>query len=169
MRLNNKTNNPGEAAKAAFSLLELLIAVTVMALIFSALFSGISTSFNLLQSARENLRATQIMISRLEGLRLCAWSSSQLFNTNVVPLKFTDSFYPLGLNTTTNSGTAYTGTLTITTNPALSPAASYGPNLALVTVTLAWTNGGTGVRSIHQRSMTTYVAQYGLQNYVYYH
>ena len=169
MRLNNKSNNGGETAMAAFSLLELLIAVTVMALIFSALFSGISTSFNLLQSARENLRATQIMISRLEGLRLCAWSSSQMFNTNVVPLKFTDSFYPLGLNSSTNSGTAYTGTLTITTNPAVSPAASYGPSLALVTVTLAWTNGATGSRSIHQRTMSTYVAQYGLQNYVYYH
>jgi len=30
---------------------------------------------------------------RLEGLRLCAWSNAQLFNTNVVPPNYTDSFY----------------------------------------------------------------------------
>ena len=166
MKLIGQTDSGNGPATAAFSILELLIAVVVMAVIFCALFSGISSTFSLLQTARENLRATQIMVSRLEGLRLCAWSSSQLFSTNVVPLKFSETFYPLGLNSTTNNGTTYTGTLTITTNPVLSPAASYAPNMALVKVTVTWTNGGNGLPSVHKRSMTTYVAQYGEQNYV---
>jgi len=82
----------------AFSLVEVMVAASIMAIIFAALFAGISSTFSLMDVTRENLRATQIMVSRLEGLRLCAWSNNQLFNTSVVPTNFTDSFYPLGLN-----------------------------------------------------------------------
>jgi type II secretory pathway pseudopilin PulG len=155
------------ASEAALSLVELLMAVFVMSVIFLALFAGISVSFNLLQMARENLRATQVIVSRMEGLRLVAWGSDQLFNTNIVPTTFTDSFYPPGFGSTNDDGTIYHGTMTITTNPVLSPAASYSSNLAMVTVTVTWTNGGYGMINSHTRSMTTYVAKYGMQNYVY--
>ena len=147
----------------AFSLVEVMIAACMMAIIFSALFAGISSTFNLMGSTRENLRATQIIVSRLEGLRLCAWTSDQLFNTNVVPRTFTDSFYPLGLNSSTNCGVAYAGTITVTTNFTMNPPASYGNNLALVTISVSWTSGKT----VHTRSMNTYIAQYGMQNYIY--
>jgi type II secretory pathway pseudopilin PulG len=159
----------GKAREAAFSLLEVLIAGVVIAIIYAALFSGINSTFGLLQSSRENLRATQIMVSRLEGLRLCAWDSTQLFNTNVVPPTFTDSFYPLGLQGTSNKSIIYYGTMTITANPNISPAPSYGSNIALVTVTVTWTNGANAKPTLHQRSMSTFAAKYGLQNYVYYH
>lgn len=169
MRLNFKYQSAGRAGEKAFSLLEVLIAAVVIAIIYAALFSGINSTFGLLQSTRENLRATQIIVSRMEGLRLCAWSSSQLFNTNVVPPTFTDTFYPLGLNSTTNKSTVYFGTMTITPNPTLSPAASYGSNFALVKVSVTWTNGGNGRPTTHTRSMSTYVAKFGMQNYIYYH
>lgn len=153
----------------AFSLVEVMVAATVSAIIFLALFAGIASTFNLLDVTRENLRATQIMVSRLEQLRLCAWSSGQLFNTNIVPRTFTDSFYPLGLQSTTNYGTIYTGTITIATNPALSPTATYRGDMALITITVAWTNSHGGVLSPHNRSMNTYAARHGVQNYIYAH
>ena len=168
MRINlNRTVRSG-AAEAAFSLLEVLVAAGIMAIIYTSLFAGITSAFNLLQTTRENLRATQIVVSRLEGLRLCAWGSAQLFNTNIVPTTFTDTFYPPGLNNTANDGTIYSGTMTITQDPTLSPAASYATNMALVTVTVTWTNG-TSTPTLHTRSMSTYVAKYGMQNYIYYH
>ena len=169
MRFDFNNRGGGRAGEKAFSLLEALIAAMVIAIIYAALFSGINSTFGLLQSTRENLRATQIIVSRMEGLRLCAWSSAQLFNTNVVPATFTDTFYPLGLNTSSNKSTVYFGKMTVTPNPGLSPAATYGSNMALVTVSVVWTNNGTGVPSKHTRSMSTYVAKYGMQNYVYYH
>lgn len=154
-------------AVLAFSLVEVLAAVLILSIIFTVLFTGISTTFGLLDTTRENLRATQIAVSRLEDLRLCAWSSSQLFNTNVVPAKFTDSFYPLGLKEGTNTGITYYGTISVTTNFALNPPATYASKLALVTVSVAWTNSG-GSRSLsHQCSMNTFVAQYGMQNYIF--
>jgi Tfp pilus assembly protein PilV len=151
----------------AFSLVEVMIAACVMAIIFLAMFVGISTTFNLTVAARENLRATQIVVSRLEGLRLCAWSSAQLFNTNVVPPTFTDSFYPLGLNSTTNYGTVYHGTINITTNFSLSPPATYSNQLALVTISVSWTNSQGKAGTTNSRTMNTYIAEYGLQNYIY--
>jgi type II secretory pathway pseudopilin PulG len=153
----------------AFSLVEVLIAIGVGAIIFAALYSGISSSFSLLQNVRENLRATQIMVSRLEGVRLCAWSDEQLFNTNIVPRVFTESFYPQGLEGGDHNGTIYAGTMEVQQSPSLSPAPSYAANMALVKVTVTWTNGYNGKINVHTRSMSTYVAKYGIQNYVYYH
>jgi type II secretory pathway pseudopilin PulG len=153
----------------AFSFIEVLIAIGVSAIIFAALYRGISTTFSLLQNVRENLRATQIMLSRLEGLRLCAWSNDQLFNTNIVPATFTETFYPLGLAGGSNNGTVYAGTMTVERNPSLSPNPSYRTNMARVTVTVTWTNGYDGKVNVHTRSMSTFVAKYGIQNYVYYH
>ncbi|MDD5139576.1 MAG: hypothetical protein PHY43_04850 [Verrucomicrobiales bacterium] len=157
------------AGVQAFSLVELMIAACIMAIVFASLFAGISTTFSLMDVTRENLRGTQIMVSRLEGLRLCAWSNGQLFNTNVVPPNYTESFYPLGLNSSTNVGTIYTGTLIVTTNFALNPPATYSNKLAKVTIAIAWVSSHGSATNVHQRSMITYVAQYGMQNYTYAH
>lgn len=146
-----------------------MIAALVLAIIFSVLFAGISTTFGLENSTRENLRATQIVVSRLERLRLCAWSASQLFNPDVVPPTYTDTFYPLGLKSTTNTGLVYSGTVTVTTNFALNPPATYSNHLALVTVSVTWNSVRGGHSYARSCSMNTFVAQYGLQNYIYSH
>ena len=92
---------------------------------------------------------------------------SQLFNPNIVPTNFTDYFYPLGLNGNSNNlGATYNGSITITTNISLSPATGYSSNMALVTVAVTWTDGLAGRSNTHTRHMSTYVAQYGIQNYV---
>jgi type II secretory pathway pseudopilin PulG len=173
--LLNKVHRPQlKRLAAAFSLLELLIAVAITALIFEAVFKGISNSLTLLNLTRENLRATQIMISRLEGLRLEAWGTNQLFNSSFVPTTFVDYYYPQGLNSSTNNfGTIYYGTMTIVSPvtfasvPARTPS-SYSNMMALVTVTLTWTNNAPtyGQSSTYTRSMSTYVAQFGIQNYI---
>lgn len=159
----------------AFTLVEVLVAAAIGAIIFTSLYIGIANSFSLLNTARANLRATQILVSRMEGLRLCAWGNgtnqvSQLFNTNIVPTTFTDYFYPQGINGQSgNYGTAYTGTITIATNITLNPPASYSPNMARVTISVSWVDGIAGQTNVHTRSMSTYIAQYGIQNYVYNH
>jgi len=165
-------NNKGQSdvvSESGFTLAELLIGVGMAAIVYAAVFCGVSQVFRILNYSRENLRATQIMVSRLEGVRLEAWTSNQLFNTSFVPTNFTDYFYPAGLSSTTNEGTKYTGTLTITPNPPMTSTPSYSNNIALVTVSVTWTNGVVGVTNVHFRTMSTYVAQYGLQNYIWSH
>lgn len=168
---------------SAFTLIEVLISAVIAAIVFVAVFAAVSDSFSIMTVARQNLRATQIMVSRLEGLRLEAWDTTnglqQLFNPTYVPPTFTEGFYPLGLNGTTNEGMTYYGTMTVVqltnsvdqANLFGSTIPSYASQMALVTVTLDWTNSVTGLvakGTAHSRTMSTLVAQYGIQNYVYY-
>lgn len=167
MRLNLKDKHGKQAASNnAFTLVELVVGAGMAAMVYAAVFCGVSTTFRILNSSREELRATQIMVSRLEGVRLEAWGTNQLFNTSYVPTNFTDYFYPMGLSGTTNDGTIYSGTVAITPDPPMTNTPSYSNNIALITVTITWTNGVVGVTNVHTRSMSTYVSQYGLQNYV---
>ena len=170
--------------KGAFSLVEVLVAAAIASIILVAIFATVSTSFGILTVTRQNLRATQIIVSRLEGLRLEAWDQtnqlSELFNTGYVPPTFVEYFYPLGLNGSTNQGIAYYGSMNVSqlTDPALqsevfgSTVPSYATNMALVTVSLVWTDSVPGIAAqgtVHTRSMSTLVSEFGIQNYVWAH
>lgn len=158
-------------AFAAFTLIEVLVAVVVAAIIFTGVIGAINTGNIVIQGTRENLRATQIMESRMEGLRLIAWgtATNQLFNPLCVPTNFVETFYPLGLSGgSNNQGVAYYCTMTLKTNVSLIPPSSYSNQMCLVTVSVKWTNSPYGILNTHTRTMSTFVAQYGLQNYVYY-
>lgn len=176
---SSEDSSATQGSRRAFTLAEVLVAVAVSALIFAAMYQGISNCYNILQTSRANLRATQIMVSELEGIRLCAWGTQtnlpQLFNPAVVPSAFTNYFYPQGLNGSTNMGLPYYGTVSIIqlTNSAEqtsifgSTVPAYCTNLALVTVTVSWTNGLGADQMRHTRHMSTFVAEYGIQNYLF--
>ena len=88
-------------ATRAYSFVEVLIASGMALFIFAALFYGVANGLTLLDVTRQNMRATQIALSRLEGVRLCAWGNgtnqpTQIFNTSIVPATFVDYFYPVG-------------------------------------------------------------------------
>lgn len=161
--------NRTESANSGFTLVEVICSAAIAAIIFLALFQGISQGLTVTQTTREGLRATQIALTRMEGLRLEAWSTNQLFNTTLVPTNFTDSFYPLGLGGSSSStGTVYSGTMTITPRPfSGANAPLYNNNMALVTVTVSWQDNYNGHFVTFSRTNYTYVAQNGLQNYVY--
>lgn len=150
----------------AFTLIEVMLAVAITAIIFSAVHYGILTGFIYAESAREQLRANQICLARMEGIRLCNWDN-QLFNTTICPTNFIEYYYPVGLGVQTN-GVTYYGTLTFS-NVSMSPVPSYSANIRLVTVTVTWTNGSQGRPMVHTEQMQTYVARYGIQGYVYTH
>jgi prepilin-type N-terminal cleavage/methylation domain-containing protein len=154
------------AAMRGFTLIEVMIAAVVSAITFGAAFYGISTGLTLLQSSREDLRATQIALSRVEALRLEQWGTNQLFNTAYVPTNFTDYFYSIG-SITQSSNTVYAGTITFSAPALSSPTPSYIDNMRQVTVSVTWTNTTRTTVNIHTRTMVTYVARYGIQNYVY--
>ena len=143
-----------------FALVEVLVAVTLIVILFVTLYIGISFGFAVTRSERENLRATQIMLERMEGIRLFTWD--QLLDAGKNPPVFTNYFYPPGLAEQT-PGVRYIGTMTVTTNLVLTPPATYSTNLRMVTVQVRWTSGNIN----HTRSMSTYVSRNGVQNYIY--
>lgn len=56
--------------QGGFSLVEAAVALGLVALVVGALYAGMTQVIAQSQSARENLRATQILLEKLETIRL---------------------------------------------------------------------------------------------------
>jgi type II secretory pathway pseudopilin PulG len=141
---------------AAFSLFEATMAMAVVGICSLALFSGFTSGFFNIQLARENLRATQIMLEKTETLRLYNWD--QVNTPGFIPTNFVAKYDPNAPNG--SQGLTYTGTLIIGPAPLTT---SYNADVRLVSVTLAWRTGGVN----RNREFNTYIARNGLQNYIY--
>jgi hypothetical protein len=119
------------------------------------LYVGFSQGFAVVQLARENLRATQILQEKMETVRLYTWD--QVNTPGFIPPTFTAPFYAVGTET---QGLTYNGRVTIAAAPV---AESYAADLRQVTAEVTWTSGNV----IRRRDMTTFISRYGLHNYIY--
>lgn len=163
MKLN--TQRLSSRKEFAFSLVEACVGAMIVLVVFVSLYAGISTCFHATRAVRENLRATQIMLERMEGIRLYNWN--QLAFSNWIPTFFTNYYYPL-TNRGESPGIPYVGRFTVANVPFPSPAPSYANDMRLVTVQIWWTNIVGTNQLVRTRQMQTYVSRMGLQNYVYY-
>ena len=135
----------------------------VMTVVFVTIFGVMTMGMFISGTSRENLRATQIMVDKMEGIRL--YSPTQLTNTTFLLQSFTNWFSEtnnLGLPNVQGYGVMYTGTITIA---PVSFTTSYSSNMQQVTVNIGWVSGGQG-NIAHTRSMSTFYANQGLYNYV---
>ena len=149
---------------AAFTLIEVVMGAAIIGVCMVSVFGLVSVGLFMTDTARENLRATQIMLDKMEGLRL--YTPQQLTNPAVLVRNFTNWYFEtnnIGLASAQGSGVQYTGTITISPVAFVS---SYSSNLSLVTVHVRWLSAGQGGIS-HSRSMSTFYAARGLANYVY--
>lgn len=158
------TTIKSRAQETAFTLTEVMMAATVILIIMLSLFLGLSMGFYMTRTSREDLRATQVILGRMEGVRLYNWN--QIVYSNTIPTNFTENYYPMVTTTNASQGITYYGTFSIS-NVTLSPAASYSNDMRLVTVTVKWTNYFGNQIISHTRSLQSYVGQMGIQNYVY--
>jgi Tfp pilus assembly protein PilV len=137
----------GNSARA-FSLVETVVATLLLALSVVALYSAFLFGFSTIKLSQEDLRADQILVQKLETLRVYHWSK---ITNGYIPTDLTESF-------STNGGVNYDVGIEVT--PAL-VSESYSNTLRQVTVSLSWVSGGV----IRNRSMTTFVSKDGLQTY----
>ena len=143
----------------AYTLVEVLFAVAAMGFISVSLFAGLGSGFALVEVTRENLRATQILLERMETIRLYRWD--QITDDKCIPRTFTSYFYPDAL-ATGGGGIMYTGTIAVTSVSGDLPAA-YRDEMRQVRVRIGWMSS----KVPREREMVTYTARHGLQNYVY--
>lgn len=155
MQLRNKQAGRRLRANAGFTLLEGVVGVGLMGVLIVCLYTGMTTGFSTVRLARENLRATQVIQEKFETLRLYTWD--QINDTNFIPATFTAGLYT-GNGQTDPS--AYKGKVKIT---RAGIADAYADDLRLVTIEVNWTSG-TMPRT---RTMSSFVARYGMQNYIY--
>jgi type II secretory pathway pseudopilin PulG len=148
--------------RMAFTLVEVLIGAAIMALMLLALFGGISYGFSETQLARENLRATQIMLEKMEGIRL--YSYDQILYSNLFSTTFTNQYYPL-VTTNQSPGPTYYGQI-LFSNANLGTA--YSSNMLTVTVSVTWTNSYGAISVPRTRQMQSMIGRWGIQNYSFY-
>ena len=147
---------PVTGSISAFTLLECVMAVGIGAIMFTSLYAGFTQGIRTMGVARQDLRATEILLQRLERVRLCSYA--QVTDTSINPATSTEYYNPAA----PTNGVPYTITFSATVPVTNSLPEAYRTNMLLVTVSASWTNGTQG----HTRSMQTYVAQNGMQSYV---
>jgi len=132
-----------------------MVATALISVSFISLYAAIAYGFSAVEVSRENLRATQVILEKMETLRLYSWD--QINTPGFVPSTFDAPFNP---STNATGGFLFQGTVIFTNAPL---AESYSSDLRLVLVTVNWTSGNVP----RSRQMATLVSRYGLQNYIY--
>ncbi len=133
------------------------MAAAIMAVMMAGIFNSFGYGFFASQLARENQRATQILLEKVETLRLYRWD--QVTSNGFIPPNFTEPYDPQAAPGA--QGVTYNGSVVISDVPF---ATTYSAKMRQINVTLAWSTAG---RIPHIRSLTTFVSKDGLQNYVY--
>jgi len=155
---NDSAVRPARRRALGFSLVEALVGMAIAGTLLVALYASLAWGFASLRLTRENLRATQILTEKMETIRLYAWDQLTV-ETNFLPTNFTATYYPPGTTNSFGAGTLYSGKLSLT---SVSLGTDYDDDIRRITVEVEWTTAGIKRR----RSLSTYVSQYGLQNYV---
>ncbi len=131
--------------------------MAIVGIVVLAIYGGISAGITSIRMARENLRATQILLEKTESLRLYTWD--QINAPGFVPRNFVVP-YDATLTNTNGAGVLYYGAVTITRFPA---SVSYADDLRRVRVELNWKTANLP----RTREILTYVSKSGIQNYLY--
>ena len=157
MKLKKSIHSQARRLKtAAFSLIEATVGMGVLGTVLVALFSGFTTGFFTMQMARENLRATQILLEKMETIRLYSWD--QINTPDFIPTAFSAKYDPQSPDG--SQGLTYTGTMIITDAPI---GSTYANNMRMVVVTLNWKTGNLA----RTRQFTSFISRYGMQDYIY--
>lgn len=136
-----------------------MVSVGVMGVLLVTLYAGLTFGFAQIQIGREEERATQILSEKMEVVRLLTWD--QLVNLpGYIPSTFSASYAVVNPTNAPVGSFTYAGTVQVTNAPV---SENYSNDMRLVKISLSWRSRGL----THNRSMTTFVSRYGLQNYVY--
>ena len=150
-KYKERSRSRGQLA-AGFTLVENLVSVGILGIMMVSFYGAYSFGFKLIRVTQENVRADQILVEKLETIRVYDWS--KVTNGTYIPTNFTAQFFPGA----TVPGATYTGSIAIASS-ALSE--SYSNSIRQVTIALAWNSSGLA----RSRSMSTFVSRYGIQTY----
>jgi type II secretory pathway pseudopilin PulG len=139
----------------AFTIIEVAMAASVMALAISGSIIVLQVGFKSLDNARNTTLASQIIQSEMERIRLLNWS-----DVDALPASETIALTTIFPSSTTT--TAMTDRFTATRTCAL--VANHDSEMKSITITVTW----KGVDSkTHSRSSSTCYAKNGLYDYYY--
>src|SRR5690242_15213005 len=95
-------------SSCGFTLLECIMAISIGGIMFTGLYAGFTQGIRTMGVARQDLRATEIILQRLERVRLCSYS--QVTDTSINPATSTEYYNPAA----PTNGVPYTVTFSAT-------------------------------------------------------
>jgi type II secretory pathway pseudopilin PulG len=140
----------------ASTMVEVIIGIMILAVVGGAVLGSFKYGFFVMDMARQNQRATQIMLAKAEAVRLYNWD--QVTSNGFIPTRFTNFYDEQAA--AGHQGTPYYGWVAVTNYPQ---STSYKTNMRQLTITLQWTTQNIN----RKRVLSTYIAKDGIQNYVY--
>ncbi|MCL5096311.1 MAG: type II secretion system GspH family protein [Candidatus Omnitrophica bacterium] len=155
MHITCRQRGKRSQAGAAFSLVEVMVSFGIIGMLLVTLFVAFSSGFATVELTREDQRATQILLEKMEVIRLYSWD--QLNTPGFIPAQFEAPFYATNEALT---GLVYTGQVSISNAPLTE---GYGVDMKQINVSVDWNSS----HRMHHREMSTFVSRYGLQNYIY--
>jgi len=142
---------PPHRRRAGFTLLEVALGATILAIGFVGMIEGMTYATEMLDTARKQTLAAQIVEAEVEYLRMQPWSSIQgLASTSAATLSNYTEFSSTSLATVAGSSVTFARTMA---------ASDPHTNLRQITMTISWTSI-TG--KSHTRSCNAYIGKYGL-------
>jgi prepilin-type N-terminal cleavage/methylation domain-containing protein len=149
---------PAQSSRVqGYTLIEVMVAVGILGIMIVSLYAGFSSGFAILRTSRERSRATQVLLQKVEAIRMCSWSQLASF-----PQSFQE---PLDPRATNRTAAFYFGYVSFGSPEVVPDTAAYKTNMQQVTVTVRWTNYNGSVATPFSEQMTTLVARYGAQNF----
>ena len=172
MVANTKTGSIRPTRLLGFSLIEVVIAMSVIGITFIALYGALTSCLLVVQASREDLRATQIMVELMDTLRLYNWT--QVTDPAFSPKTYNLYYDSAGTTNGTGGGTLYECVMTVTDGPG---ALDYSDDMKTVSLEINWVTHGrlpnpkanlnAARGQLHTRTFTSFVTRHGLQSYVY--
>ena len=134
--------------ECANTFIEIMVGIWLLTLMIVGIYGAFSFGFSVIKVSQEDTRADQILLQKVETLRVYDWS------------RLTNGYFPTNFPAaySTNGGVTYQGTIAIKPAPMTE---SYSNSLRQVTVSLSWVS--TGVP--RSRTVTTLVSENGIQTY----
>jgi len=133
--------------KEAFTMIEVLIASLVLGLVFVSSIAAMTMGYKMLENARFNTVASQVIQSEIETLRLMNWSQVSSLPSNEA-ITIDASMAKAGFN-------KFTGRRIVT---------SLRTDTKLIVVAVSWTSSAGRNSS---RRYTTFMTKNGLNDYYY--
>jgi Tfp pilus assembly protein PilV len=154
-RLLPGTTPPPTARQSGFSVIEAMVGFLVLGITIAALFGGFSFGFNTIKLSQEEVRADQILVQKLESLRVYNW-------TNVIAPGYIPNSIP-AYYSTSNAAHGVTYNVQISVTPFVPSATpeSYSSSLRQVTASVSWFSEGMN----HTRTMMTLVSSNGIATF----
>lgn len=140
-------SSPDTKGKAAFTLVEVIIALSIFVLVIAGAFVAIGRGYDLVDGSRHYTRSAQILQSEIELLRTLPWATFSALDDATLTTKFNDQ-----IKSQFGSGT-YTGKVSTTT---------YDGDLMRVDVVVSWKDANGKTRSV---TYTTAFTEEGVNDY----